>query len=76
MEFGLRSCCKKVENIWVFHGEEDSVVAVEHSRIMAKAIERKGGNVKLTVYPGVNHNSWENAFSEPQLLPWLFSQEK
>ncbi|MHA6247497.1 prolyl oligopeptidase family serine peptidase [Pontibacter sp. CAU 1760] len=71
-----RKYARKVERIWVFYGEEDSLVPVEHSRIMARAIERKGGNVKLTVYPSVNHNSWENAFKEPELLPWLFSQEK
>lgn len=66
---------KKVP-LWVFHGEEDSVVPVEHSRIMAGAIERAGGDVTLTIYPGVDHNSWVNAFNEPELLPWLFSHEK
>ncbi|WP_276497366.1 prolyl oligopeptidase family serine peptidase [Pontibacter litorisediminis] len=71
-----RKYAKKVESIWVFHGEEDSVVPVEHSRVMAGAIEKAGGDVKLTVYPGVNHNSWDYAFQEPELLQWLFSQEK
>lgn len=71
-----RKYAKKVESFWIFHGEEDGVVPVEHSRVMAGAIENVGGNVKLTVYPGVNHNSWDNAFREPELLRWLFSQEK
>jgi predicted peptidase len=62
--------------LWVFHGEEDSVVPVEKSRIMAEAIEKAGGNVKLTIYPDVDHNSWDYAFKEPELLPWLFSHEK
>ena len=67
---------KKLEGIWIFHGEADSIVPVEHSRIMAGAIEKAGGKVKLTVYPDVNHNSWDYAFSELELLPWLFSQDK
>ncbi|WP_266204699.1 carboxylesterase family protein [Pontibacter kalidii] len=71
-----RKYARKVESIWVFHGEDDGVVPVEHSRVMAGAIKRAGGNVKLTVYPGVNHNSWDYAFKEPELLQWLFSQEK
>jgi predicted peptidase len=71
-----RKYAKKVKSFWIFHGEEDAVVPVELSRIMAGAIENAGGQVKLTVYPGVNHNSWDNAFREPELLPWLFSQEK
>lgn len=70
-----RRFAKKVPQ-WVFHGEEDSVVPIEKSRIMAEAIEKAGGDVKLTIYPGVDHNSWVNAFNEPELLPWLFSHEK
>ncbi|TPE44426.1 carboxylesterase family protein [Pontibacter mangrovi] len=71
-----RKYAKKIGGIWIFHGEEDSVVPVEHSRIMAGAIETAGGDVKLTVYPGVDHNSWDYAFYELELLPWLFSHEK
>ncbi|MCC9137884.1 dienelactone hydrolase family protein [Pontibacter silvestris] len=66
---------KRVD-LWVFHGEEDSVVPVEKSKIMAEAILKAGGNVKLTLYPGVDHNSWDYAFAEPDLLPWLFSHKK
>lgn len=71
-----RKYARKVESIWIFHGEEDAVVPVAHSRAMAHAIEEAGGNVKLTVYPNVNHNSWDYAFKEPELLQWLFSQER
>ncbi|MDX5437135.1 MAG: prolyl oligopeptidase family serine peptidase [Pontibacter sp.] len=67
---------EKVNDFWIFHGEVDSVVPVEHSKVMAKAIEQEGGNVRLTIYPGVNHNSWDYAFKEPELLEWLFSKEK
>lgn len=66
---------KKVP-VWIFHGEEDSVVPVKHSIMMAKAIEKEGGDVKLTIYPGVNHNSWDHAFKEPELFRWIFSHKK
>ncbi len=69
------SFAKKVP-LWVFHGDEDAVVHVDYSREMVKAIEDAGGKVKYTEYPGINHNSWNNAFAEPELLPWLFSQKK
>jgi len=29
--------------------------------------------VKYTEYGGVNHNSWVNAFAEPDFMKWLFS---
>jgi len=62
--------------LWIFHGAEDSVVPVGKSEIMAQAIKAADGDVKLTIYPGVDHNSWDNAFKEPELLPWLFSHQK
>ena len=61
---------------WILHGEEDEVVSVKHSRKMHRAISDEGGNPKLTIYPGINHNSWDPAFAEPQLLQWIFSHNK
>ncbi|WP_237390628.1 carboxylesterase family protein [Fulvivirga sediminis] len=61
---------------WIFHGEKDDVVPCKNSKRMAKAISKQGGDVKLTLYPEANHNSWDSAFAEPKLLPWLFSKRK
>lgn len=33
-------------------------------------------DVKYTEYPGVKHNSWNNAFTEPGLMEWLFSKQR
>ncbi|MEN0004732.1 MAG: prolyl oligopeptidase family serine peptidase [Bacteroidota bacterium] len=62
--------------LWVFHGDADNVVDVSNSRTMVAAIEANGGQVKYTEYPGVGHNSWDPAFAEKELLPWLFSQQR
>jgi predicted peptidase len=62
--------------LWVFHGVKDSVVPVELSRSMVRAIEQAGGAPGYTQYPDVDHNSWTPAFQEPQLLPWLFAQKR
>jgi len=59
---------------WIFHGEIDDVVPVEHSKQMYDALKAVNADVKLTLYPNVKHNSWENVFREPDLLPWLFSK--
>ena len=61
---------------WIFHGDEDVVVDYEHSVNMARALKAAGAEVKFTTYEGVNHNSWENAFKEPSLIPWLFTHSK
>ncbi len=62
--------------LWVFHGAVDAVVPPELSRQMVAKLKTLGANVTYTEYPGVNHNSWDNAFVEPQFLPWLFAQNK
>ncbi|MGB5555067.1 MAG: PHB depolymerase family esterase [Flavobacteriaceae bacterium] len=61
---------------WIFHGDSDAVVDYGHSEKMVEALKSAGAEVKFTTYEGVNHNSWENAFAEPELLSWLFSQSK
>jgi acetyl esterase/lipase len=43
---------------------------------MTQALKAAGADVKYTEYPGVGHNSWDNAFAEPELLPWLFKQKR
>jgi predicted peptidase len=62
--------------IWIFHGDTDPVVDVNDSRTMVDALRAADANVKYTEYKGVRHESWNKAFAEPQLLPWLFSQKR
>lgn len=59
--------------VWLFHGEQDQVVSPAYTQTMSEAIRRSGGQAKVTWYPEVGHNSWNNAFAEPDLLAWLFS---
>jgi predicted peptidase len=61
---------------WVFHGDADNVVPAALSTEMVNALKAAGADVKYSLYPGVYHNSWDNAFAEPELLPWLFSVKK
>lgn len=61
--------------LWIFHGAEDKVVPPTSSRKFYDILREKGADVKYTEYPGVGHNSWDNAFAEPELLPWLFSHQ-
>ena len=62
--------------VWIFHGDNDQAVPVGNSRLMNNVLNAAGAKVKYSEYPGVGHNSWDNAFAEPELLPWLFKQKK
>lgn len=59
--------------VWVFHGSDDSVVPVSESRNMVEALQELGGRVRYTEYPGIGHNSWDRAYGEAELIPWLLS---
>jgi predicted peptidase len=61
--------------IWAFHGAKDSNVSPQLSRTMISALQRAGGHPGYTEYPDIEHSSWIQAYQEPHLLPWLFTQK-
>jgi predicted peptidase len=62
---------------WVFHGQKDDVVPFELSRQMVDALQEfyVKADVQLTLYPTANHNSWDLAFAEPDLISWIFEHK-
>jgi len=62
--------------LWLFHGGKDDIVPPAGSTAIANQLKIIGKEVKFTLYPDDNHNSWDSAFAEPKLLPWLFSHQK
>jgi len=62
--------------IHAFHGEADAVVSVEESRVLVHALEEVEGDVQLTAYPGVGHDSWTQTYADPALYTWLFAQRR
>jgi predicted peptidase len=61
---------------WVFHGEKDDINSVDYSRAIVKALVAAGAAPRYTEYEDAGHSIWNNAYNEPDLLPWLFSQRK
>lgn len=59
--------------VWAFHGAKDNVVFVEESVKMVEAVNRCGGNVKLTIYPENMHDSWSDTYRNPEVFEWLLS---
>ena len=64
---------KKISDIpvWLFHGDEDSVVPAISSRIMNQKLESMDADVKYTEFPGVDHNSWDPAYAKKELGKWF-----
>lgn len=62
--------------MWVFHGAEDNVINPQLSVNMVSSLLKYGGKPNFNLYSKANHNSWDAAFAEPELLSWLFSNKK
>ncbi len=60
--------------IWAFHGEDDPAIPVEQTRAAVAAVRAAGNDAHLTLYPGVQHESWEPAYAEPDLPRWLLDR--
>lgn len=59
---------------YIYHGTEDKVVPIEHSRKIVAALIEINANVEFTEYEGVNHNSWDMALKEKDFLKSIFKQ--
>lgn len=60
----------------IFHGDADSVVPVEASRIAYKALKALGADVEYIEFVGCEHASWNPAFNYYDFMSWLFGQKK
>ncbi|AHM63553.1 putative peptidase [Flammeovirgaceae bacterium 311] len=69
---------KKLTNlpIWAFHGAKDNIVPVEQTLEMAKAVKRAGGDVKVTIYPNLFHDSWTETYNNPEIYNWLLEHKR
>lgn len=62
--------------IRAFHGDCDETVPQENSYMMVDAARRNGKDARLTVFHGVGHNSWDEAYFNTDVLEWLIDLEK
>jgi predicted peptidase len=62
--------------IWLVHGDADSVVSVDESRRMSAALEAAGADVRYTELPGVDHNAWDAAYDNGEIIAWLLKQQR
>jgi predicted peptidase len=63
--------------VWAFHGAKDTTVQLKESEVMVEALQKLGAtDVKLTVYPEAQHDSWTQTYANPEFYKWLLSHER
>jgi gliding motility-associated-like protein len=82
------ACTYRANNIpiWAFHGDADTVVPISRTTNMINAINACTPAIiptpKYTIYPGVWHDSWNNAYRTdnslhtPNVYEWMMQQVK
>jgi predicted peptidase len=68
---------------WIFHGEKDNDTNIETgyggamvgSRAVVRALRALGANPKYSEYANQQHVIWQQAYSEPELLPWMLDHK-
>ncbi len=59
--------------VWAFHGARDKSVFMEESVKMVNAVNMRGGNARLTIYPENGHNCWTDTYGNPALYEWFLT---
>jgi len=62
--------------VWCFHGAKDNIVDPEQSYRMVRALKKYNPDVKLTIYPDANHDSWSQTYDNDSLYTWMLQQKK
>jgi predicted peptidase len=70
------ACNLKDIPTWAFHGARDDVVPPAESIEMVEALKACGGDVRLTLYPNLGHNSWTRTYNNMELYAWLLRHRK
>lgn len=61
--------------IWMFHGVQDSTVSFDNiNKILPVLAENDHRYYKLTIYPNLSHEIWNNVYERADVYEWLLSQ--
>ena len=70
---GIKSSANRLKHlpIWIFHGTDDPVIPYSESLFLFESIKNAHGNVKLTSYDHVGHDSWTQTYDNMELYRWF-----
>jgi len=61
--------------VWIFHGAKDHTVPLSRSVEMASSLVQYG-NLRFTIYPEADHDSWTETYSNDSLYTWFLSHRR
>ncbi|MEQ8473726.1 MAG: T9SS type A sorting domain-containing protein [Marinoscillum sp.] len=62
--------------VWLFQGGQDSNPSPGAAENWKETLEGKGGKPRYTFYPDNDHNTWLDAYREPDFFSWMLARDK
>lgn len=62
--------------VWAFHNSGDSISPIQSAEQMVNALRGCGGDVQFSVYQSDEHDSWTQAYANPDLYKWFLSHSR
>lgn len=73
----IRAPAVKNLPIWVFHGDADTVVPLDHSQQHVERLRAAGAEqVRFTIIPGGPHNVWDDVYAGEDLYAWFLQHRR
>jgi predicted peptidase len=74
---GKKAEALKSLGVWAFHGAKDPVVPLRESERMVDLLKKIGvKEVKFTVYPDAEHDSWTQTYDNQELYDWFLKHSR
>ena len=64
------------ENLWSFHGSEDTVCSKRNSELTVNRVSAAGGHAKLTILKGTGHSASSPTLNNYKIVNWMIRQVK
>ncbi|MCU0497694.1 MAG: alpha/beta fold hydrolase [Anaerolineae bacterium] len=68
-EFEAELCGMKDLPVWIFHGEQDTIIPVSHAYQLETLFSECGGDASLTIHPDQGHSA--KVYADAALYDWL-----